>query len=238
MNEIVKSFEGINIRIVEHEDGIWFVAKDVCSYFGENNYRRALGNLDQDEKGVSQMNTPGGRQKLLIVNESGLYGLLFAMQPKRARGVTKEYVQKRQEKLRLFKRWVTHDVLPSIRKTGAYLAPNISMEKLQNLIETIGEQYKLLIESNSILRQQLEYATQFVPKTKYGSTSPANGQRRTTIRRGANVAGNGRLIEKRDPEEVGYQMDLFGEYLPQIIFTNAVNFITNSNVKQLECCHA
>ena len=114
MNEIVKSFEGINIRIVEREDGIWFVAKDVCSYFGENNYRRALGNLDQDEKGVSQMNTPGGRQKLLIVNESGLYGLLFAMQPKRARGVTKEYVQKRQEKLRLFKRWVTHDVFEHI----------------------------------------------------------------------------------------------------------------------------
>ena len=108
------------------------------------------------------------------------------------------------------------------------------MEKLQHLIESIGEQYKLLIESNSIMRQQLEYAAQFVPKNKYGSTSPVNGQRRTTIRRGANVAGKGRLIEKRDPEEVGYQMDLFGEYLPQIIFTNAVNFITADNMNKLE----
>ena len=169
------------------------------------------------------MCTPSAEQEMTVINEAGLYNAILCSNKAEAKA---------------FKRWVTHDVLPSIRKTGAYLAPNLPLEKLQNLIETIGEQYKLLIESNSILRQQLEYATQFVPKTKYGSTSPANGQRRTTIRRGANVAGNGRLIERRNPEEVGYQMDLFGEYLPQIIFTNAVNFITNSNVKQLECCHA
>ena len=79
---------------------------------------------------------------------------------------------------------------------------------------------------------------QFVPKSKYGSTSPVNGQRRTTIRRWANVAGKGRLIERRDPEEVGYQMDLFGEYLPQITFTNAVNIISQNNIKQLESNYA
>ena len=62
MNEIVKSFEGNDIRIVEREDGIWFAAKDVCAYFGEKNYRRAMGSLDPDEKGVSQMNTPGNRK--------------------------------------------------------------------------------------------------------------------------------------------------------------------------------
>lgn len=105
-------------------------------------------------------------------------------------------------------------------------------------MESVGEQYKMLIENNSILRQQLEYAMQFVPKSKYGSTSPVNGQRRTTIRRGANIAGKGRLIERRDPEEVGYQMDLFGEYLPQIIFTNAVNIISQNNIKQLESNYA
>ena len=224
MNEIVKLYKDNPVRIIEKDGEPWFVAKDVCNILEIKNSRDTLSKcLDSDEKGVEIIYSPHGENEMGIISEAGLYSLIF---------------RSRKAEAKAFKRWVTHDVLPSIRKTGAYLAPTISMEKLQNLIETIGEQYKLLIESNSILRQQLEYATQFVPKTKYGSTSPANGQRRTTIRRGANVAGNGRLIEKRDPEEVGYQMDLFGEYLPQIIFTNAVNFITNSNVKQLECCHA
>ena len=223
MNEIVKLYKDNPVRIIEKDGEPWFVAKDVCDILEISRQQNATRYLDDDERGGCLVDTPSGTQEMVIINEPGLYRLIFKSRKKEAES---------------FKRWVCHDVLPSIRKTGAYLAPNISVEKLQNLIETIGEQYKLLIESNSILRQQLEYATQFVPKTKYGSTSPANGQRRTTIRRGANVAGNGRLIERRNPEEVGYQMDLFGEYLPQIIFTNAVNFITNSNVKQLECCHA
>ena len=224
MSEIVKLYKDNPVRIIEKDGEPWFVAKDVCNVLSIRNNRDALASLAEDERDdVGITDAIGRKQETAIVSEPGLYRLVFKSRKKEAES---------------FKRWVTHDVLPSIRKTGAYLAPTISMEKLQNLIETIGEQYKLLIESNSILRQQLEYATQFVPKTQYGSTSPANGQRRTTIRRGANVAGNGRLIEKRNPEEVGYQMDLFGEYLPQIIFTNAVNFITNSNVKQLECSNA
>ncbi|MBR2310395.1 MAG: Bro-N domain-containing protein [Oscillospiraceae bacterium] len=223
MNEIVKLYKENPVRIIEKDGELWFVAKDVAVILGYRDAYTLVRRLDEDERGTRKVCTPSAEQEMTVINEAGLYNAILCSNKAEAKA---------------FKRWVTHDVLPSIRKTGAYLAPNLPLEKLQNLIETIGEQYKLLIESNSILRQQLEYATQFVPKTKYGSTSPANGQRRTTIRRGANVAGNGRLIERRNPEEVGYQMDLFGEYLPQIIFTNAVNFITNSNVKQLECCHA
>jgi len=223
MNEIVKFYKENPVRIIEKDGELWFVAKDVAVILGYRDAYTLVRRLDEDERGTRKVCTPSAEQEMTVINEAGLYNAILCSNKAEAKA---------------FKRWVTHDVLPSIRKTGAYLAPNLPLEKLQNLIETIGEQYKLLIESNSILRQQLEYATQFVPKTKYGSTSPANGQRRTTIRRGANVAGNGRLIERRNPEEVGYQMDLFGEYLPQIIFTNAVNFITNSNVKQLECCHA
>lgn len=149
---------------------------------------RSIKGLDEDEKGRRSMTTPGGEQELTIINEPGLYRLVFKSRKKEAQA---------------FKRWVCHEVLPSIRKNGAYFAPNIPLEKLQKLMESVGEQYKMLIENNSILRQQLEYAMQFVPKSKYGSTSPVNGQRRTTIRRGANVAGKGRLIERRDPSGLG-----------------------------------
>ena len=220
MNEIVKLYKDTPVRIIEKDGEPWFVAKDVCNVLELANPRSSMALLDEDERGVHSMDTPSAKQEMAIISEAGLYSLIL---------------RSRKPEAKAFKRWVTHEVLPSIRKTGAYLAPNLSLEKLQKIIEAIGEQYKMLIESNSVLRQQLEYAAQFIPKTQYGSTSPANGQRRTTIRRGANVAGNGRLISFRNPDEVGYQLDLFEEYLPQIIFTEAVNIISHSDIKQLGC---
>ena len=220
MNEIVKLYKDNPVRIIEKDGEPWFVAKDVCHVLGIAKVDSAIRSLDEDEKDAHSMSTLGGNQDLSVISEAGLYSLIF---------------RSRKAEAKAFKRWVTHEVLPSIRKNGAYLAPNLPLEKLQKIIEAIGEQYKMLIESNSVLRQQLEYAAQFIPKTKYGSTSPSNGQRRTTIRRGANVAGNGRLISFRNPDEVGYQLDLFEEYLPQIIFTEAVNIISHSDIKQLGC---
>ena len=108
------------VRTVTKDGEPWFVLKDVCTSFGETNYRRVSARLDEDEKGVSQIDTPGGNQSMTIVNESGLYAALFAMQPEKARGVTEEYVEKRQQQLKSFKRWITHEVIPSIRKTGSY----------------------------------------------------------------------------------------------------------------------
>jgi prophage antirepressor-like protein len=58
MNEIVKTFNGQDIRILEIDCEPWFVAKDICKYFGESNYRRAIKNVDADDKGVSQINAP------------------------------------------------------------------------------------------------------------------------------------------------------------------------------------
>ena len=120
MNEITTMFENSQIRIVDKDDGIWFVAKDVSDYFGDKNYKRSFRSLDEDEKGVTRMNTPGGMQDVNIINESGLYRLLFNMHPEEARKVTPEYIKARREKINKFKRWVTHDVLPSIRRTGSY----------------------------------------------------------------------------------------------------------------------
>lgn len=114
-----------SIRTVTVNEEPWFVLKDVCEAFGETNYRRVAGRLEDDEKGVSQISTPGGKQNMTIVNESGLYSALFAMQPEKARGVCDEYIANRQAQLRQFKRWVTSEVLPSIRKHGAYMTPEV-----------------------------------------------------------------------------------------------------------------
>ena len=80
---------------------------------------------DEAEKGYTQMSTPGGNQSMAIVNEPGLYSMLFAMQPEKGRGVSDEYIAERQGEIKAFKRWITHEVIPSIRKTGVYsITPN------------------------------------------------------------------------------------------------------------------
>lgn len=104
------------VRTVTIDGESWFVAADVCNIFGETNRNRAMQSLDSSEKGYTQMDTPGGKQRVAIVNEPGLYSLLLAMQPSKARGVSDQYIALRQEKLKGFKRWVTSEVLPALRK--------------------------------------------------------------------------------------------------------------------------
>ena len=218
MNEIVKLYQDHPVRIIEKDGEPWFVAKDVCDVLEIRNNRDAIASLPSDEKGVGITDTLGGNQAITIVNEPGLYRLIF---------------KSRKKEAEQFKHWVLHDVLPSIRKTGAYVVPNRAAEAMGKILLAVQEQYKQLIENNASLRQKVKYLFQFAPKSRYGTKAP-NGKRRTTIRRGANVAGNGRVIEHRNPDEVGYQMDLFGEYLPQAIFAEAVNIININYPKLLE----
>jgi prophage antirepressor-like protein len=129
-NELqVFTYEGNEVRTVQRDGETWWVLKDVCDVFGETDHKRAKQRLDGDEVGGASVPHPQNPEKSIevsVVNESGLYSLLFAMQPEKARGVSDEYIAERQTKLKAFKRWVTHEVLPSIRKHGAYMtAPTI-----------------------------------------------------------------------------------------------------------------
>lgn len=83
----------------------WFVAADVCRALDLGNTAMALSRLDADEKGVNSIDTPGGSQELLTINEPGLYALVLGS---------------RKPEARAFKRWITHEVLPSIRQHGFY----------------------------------------------------------------------------------------------------------------------
>lgn len=95
------------IRAVRDEDGEpMFVAKDVCAALGLGNSRQALSRLDDDEKGVISTDTPGGEQQMQAVNEAGLYVLVLSS---------------RKPEARAFKRWVTHEVLPALRRDGGYM---------------------------------------------------------------------------------------------------------------------
>lgn len=120
--QVFKNNQFGELRTIIKNGEPWFVVADVCAYFGVTNRSRVMQGVDADDKGGTQMNTPGGMQTVAIVNEAGLYSVLFALQPTKARGVSDKYIEARQKHLHDFKRWITHDVIPTIRKTGGYVA--------------------------------------------------------------------------------------------------------------------
>lgn len=93
------------VRTVLIDAEPWFVAKDVCEIVGIAKPRDAFAQLDDDERASTAVDTLGGRQQMAVVNESGLYSLMLIS---------------RSPKVREFKRWLTHEVLPQIRKTGQF----------------------------------------------------------------------------------------------------------------------
>lgn len=105
--QVFKNEQFGSIRAVELNGEPWLVGKDVADVLGYGNYRQALKtNVDEEDKGVHQMDTLGGRQDMTIINESGLYSLIFGS---------------KLPKAKQFKHWVTSEVLPSIRKHGGYI---------------------------------------------------------------------------------------------------------------------
>lgn len=104
--QIFNSEEFGDIRTVTIDNEPWFVGKDVAEALGYSNSRKALADhVHEDDKGVTKCDTLGGKQDLSIINESGLYALIFGS---------------KLESAKRFKHWVTSEVLPTIRKTGGY----------------------------------------------------------------------------------------------------------------------
>jgi len=104
----LKVFEYENkrpFRIIDQKGEPWFVLTDVCRELDHGNPSQAASTLDADEKGIITSDTPGGAQRMVIINESGLYSLIL---------------RSRKPEAKKFKKWVTSEVLPSIRKTGSY----------------------------------------------------------------------------------------------------------------------
>ena len=98
------------VRVVLVGGDPWFVAADVCNAIGIINHRDAVGKLDEDEKGVGSADTLGGKQEVTIVSESGLYTLILRCRDAVKQGTTAWR----------FRKWVTNEVLPALRKNGEY----------------------------------------------------------------------------------------------------------------------
>lgn len=124
------------VRTITRDGEPWFVANDVCRALDLTNPRKVISRLDADEKdGVTISDAIGREQKTNVVNESGLYTLILTS---------------RKPEAHAFKRWVTHDILPSIRKTGSYSTPGVFPPKATSVSEVV----KLIQETRQMMERQ------------------------------------------------------------------------------------
>lgn len=133
-----------DIRIVERDGEPWFVGKDIAQALGYKDTKNALkSHVDTEDKGGWQITTPSEGQKMTIINESGVYSLIFSS---------------KLEKAQQFKRWVTAVVLPSIRKTGGYLTP-----AAEGKLDAILAEFQRLAERVTALEEAATDPFQSVP---------------------------------------------------------------------------
>ena len=128
------------IRTVDIDNEPWFVGKDVAAALGYvEPTKAAREKVDPEDRGVSEIDTPSGTQQMTIINESGLYALVLSSKLPTAKA---------------FKRWITHDVIPSIRKHGAYMTPEKLQEAILNpdMMIQLCQQLKDEQEKNTVLR--------------------------------------------------------------------------------------
>ena len=131
-----------NIRILIDNDEIWFIAIDICKCLNITNSRDAILKLDTDEKkSLYVKNSGAGNPNKTIVNEAGLYNLILSS---------------RKPEAKEFKRWITHEVIPSIRKYGAYMTPETIEKVLYNpeFIINLASQLKAEQEKNEVLTKE------------------------------------------------------------------------------------
>lgn len=134
------------VRVVEINGEPWFVGSDVCRVLEIKNVSDAISRLDDDEKGIANVETLGGKQNLLTINESGLYALV---------------VTSRKPDAKKFRKWITAEVIPSIRKTGMYINPQ---QITGDMIIALGTRMKELEARNSVLKTQV---AELQPKASY-----------------------------------------------------------------------
>lgn len=145
MNELQTfNFEDLPVRTLIVDKEPYFVGKDVAEVLGYKRTADAIReHVELEDKGVGKIQTPGGKQNVTIVNESGLYSLIFSS---------------KLESAKRFKRWVTSEVLPAIRKHGLYATDNVIENTLNNpdYIINILTEYKKEKEHNLVLEQQVK----------------------------------------------------------------------------------
>ena len=132
------------VRTIEKDGEPWFVLKDVCNVLGISKYRDTAERLDADERASVRVDTLGGKQEMTCINESGLYNVILRSDKPEAKP---------------FRKWITAEVLPAIRQTGAYMTPQTIEQILTNpdTIISLATQIKELQAKVAESKPKVEY---------------------------------------------------------------------------------
>lgn len=188
-NEIQRfDFKGASLRTLTDEAGEpWFVAKDVCDMLELSNVGQALARLDDDEKSSITLNdgTPGNPNRA-IVSESGLYALVLAS---------------RKPEAHEFKRWVTHDVLPQIRKTGGYIPTTDVDDDMTILAKAVMIGQRTMEAQKQRIAEQQTRIVELEPKARFADAVAASdgtcliGELAKMLRQNGLDIGQNRMFE-------------------------------------------
>lgn len=169
------------LRVVKDENGEpWFVAKDVCDALSLGRQHDSTRYLDADEKGEGLVDTPSGKQTMVVINEPGFYKLIM---------------KSRKPEAKAFQRWVTHEVLPSIRKKGGYIAAAADETPEQIMARAV------LLAQDTIERQKAQIE-ELKPKALFADAVAASdgtclvGDLAKMLRQNGVQIGQNRLFEK------------------------------------------
>lgn len=170
VNEVVKQeqgknvldfqFEGHDVRAIAIDGEPWFVGKDVAEALGYGKGKSitnaVTNHVDDEDKGVTKIMTPGGRQKMVIINESGLYSLILSS---------------KLDSAKKFKKWITSEVLPSIRKNGGYIygQENMSEDELLSRALILANSKILSLESKNEKLEEEKQDVAFLSELFVGS---------------------------------------------------------------------
>lgn len=184
--QIFNSPEFGAIRTIEKDGEPWFVGKDVAAALGyKEPTKAAREKVDDDDKGVSKIDTPSGIQEMTIINESGLYSLVLSSKLPTAKK---------------FKRWVTNEVIPSIRKHGAYMTPEtlekalLSPDTLMQLAQNLKDEQ----EKRKVLETKIEQdkpKVLFADAVASAKTSILIGELAKLLKQNGVDIGQNRLFE-------------------------------------------
>ena len=138
------------VRIIPVDGELMFVAKDVCDCLEITKHRDAISRLDPDERGSVKLDTLGGKQDIAAINEYGLYSLVLSSRKPEAKD---------------FKRWITHDVIPAIRKTGSYSM--VIPQTLPEALRAYADEVESHNATKAIVAQQEQQIAEFKPVKDY-----------------------------------------------------------------------
>ena len=161
-------FEGNKVRALADGDEVMFVASDIAKILGYRDAEKLTRTLDDEEKGTRPIGTLGGTQTMTVISEPGLYKAILQRQAGRMEvEVTREFVKR-------FQRWVTHEVLPSIRKTGGYIPTSESDSDEDIMARAVLVAQKTIKQKNQQIAEQQTRIVELEPKARFADAVAAS----------------------------------------------------------------